>query len=645
MNSNNQAGHLTKASTNQFKRRIESLANSGNLAEARKIAESLCRSNTKDPESWFLLGVVCNLQSDTQKAIECCKKTVELAPQTAIAHFNLGVALRNASRFNEAIEPLKQCILLDSNMFAAHRELGIIYTQLGEIKMAIQYLIESSRINPAGGEAWFALGSLYESQKNLKQAENYYRNAINCNPVYIEAGINLGNVLKANGGIAQAESWYKTFLQRIPDEPNILHNLAALYQESHRFSEAENIYRKILKLQPSRKEILRNLGKVLLVQFKPGDAVPIFERLVKEQPENLDNRRHLARAVCETGNISKAIEYLAHNITHDNNHIPSHQDYACLLLQSGDFKNGWREYEWRTRVHDMDIQRWPYPAWSGTEAKIKTLLVYPEQGIGDEIMFSSCIPDLSNHVKHVILTCEPRLRNLFQRSFPNIQIISRSKSEGSEWLKQLPEIDAQISIASLPALFRLDISSFPSHSGYIAASGKLVKKWRDRYKKLGPGLNIGISWRGGNNFDTRFKRSLEIESLTYSIQTPDVNIINLQYGNCVDELALIKKQTGLTINDWADSDPLKDMDDFFAKIKALDLVISIDNSTVHAAGALGVKTWIMQPHIPDWRWLLNSDFSYWYPSVRQYTQPSPGDWPDVLGRIKNDLKILKKNTT
>lgn len=642
MNRPKQSGHLIKASINQSKRQVEFLAKSGKLPEARKLAINLCSNNSKDPESWFLLGVIYNLQGDIQKTIECSKKTVELAPQTAIAHFNLGVALRNASQFHEAIAPLKQSILLSPEMFAAHRELGIVYTQLGEVEMAIQHLIESSRIHPAGGEAWFALGSLYESQNDLKQAENCYRNAIKYNPVYIEAGINLGNVLKSNGGTVEAESWYKTFLQQLPDEPDILHNLAVLYQETLKFSEAEKIYRKLLKLQPERKGILRNLGKVLLAQFRPEDAVVIFEKLIDEAPENLDNRRHLARAICETGDISKAIECLKKNIALDINHIPSHQDHACLLLQSGDFKNGWPEYEWRTRAKDLNTQRWPFPDWSGTSTK--TLLIYPEQGIGDEIMFSSCIPDLSMHVKNIILTCEPRLYDLFQRSFPNIRIISRAKNEGAEWLKQLPKIDAQISIASLPKFLRLDVSNFPAHSGYLVAPENEVKKWRDRYQKLGSGLNIGISWRGGNNFDTRFKRSLEVESLAKNIQIPGINVINLQYGECTKELALIKNKTGLTISDWPDSDPLNDMDDFFAKIKALDLVISIDNSTVHVAGALGVKTWIMQPYIPDWRWQLNTDYSYWYPSVLQYRQPSPGNWHYVLEQIKNDLDTLNKST-
>ncbi|MEW6054446.1 MAG: glycosyltransferase family 9 protein [Nitrospirota bacterium] len=160
--------------------------------------------------------------------------------------------------------------------------------------------------------------------------------------------------------------------------------------------------------------------------------------------------------------------------------------------------------------------------------------------------------------------------------------------------------------------------------------------WEKRYLHLGEGLKIGISWRGGSNR----KRSVEIGHWRNLFSVPRIKFINLQYGDCTDEIFMIHDQFDRTIYDWEDSDPLKDLDNFAAQIAALDLVISIDNATVHMAGALGTPVWTLLSYSSDWRWMLDREDSPWYPSMRLFRQPAPGDWESAMTNIKFELLNL-----
>jgi ADP-heptose:LPS heptosyltransferase len=205
------------------------------------------------------------------------------------------------------------------------------------------------------------------------------------------------------------------------------------------------------------------------------------------------------------------------------------------------------------------------------------------------------------------------------------------------WLKDAPPIDRQIPIGGLPRLLRAGLTAFPRHHGYLVPDPGFQDIWRDRYAKLGEGLKIGISWRGGGLPAVKMRRSTTLDQWRDILKLPDAHFINLQYGDTTADRERARQQMGAVIHDWEDSDPLKDMDYFAAKVAMLDLVISVDNSTVHMAGALGVTAWVLQPFAPDWRWLREREDSPWYPSVRLFRADRPGAWEGVLSRIVQSL--------
>ena len=200
--------------------------------------------------------------------------------------------------------------------------------------------------------------------------------------------------------------------------------------------------------------------------------------------------------------------------------------------------------------------------------------------------------------------------------------------------------DVDMAIGSLPKYFRSSWADFPARKGYLVPDEQRKQFWLERLASVGKGLKIGISWRGGKNEIARSRRSTTLEQWRHLCSVPGIHFINLQYGDCQAELLEANNQYALTIHDWPDVDPLKDLDDFAALISALDLVISIDNSTVHMAGAVGIPVWALLPYVPEWRWLLDRADSPWYPSLKLYRQETAGDWDRVFSNIKADLLKL-----
>jgi len=253
-------------------------------------------------------------------------------------------------------------------------------------------------------------------------------------------------------------------------------------------------------------------------------------------------------------------------------------------------------------------------------------------------MFASCFQEVVEQAEVCTIECDKRLTPIFSRSFPGAVFIEREKKPDAH-SSHIPHTDVVIPIGSLPGIFRPDFDAFPQKS-YLIPDPEKVRTWLDRLKTLGEGLSIGISWRGGAKQEVIRKRSILLEQWDKLFSLSGVHFINLQYGDCAHELKEAKEKLGVTIYDWEDADPLKDLDNFAAEIAALDLIVSVDNSTVHMAGALGKPVWVLLPYVPEWRWMLNREDSIWYPSMRLFRQPSHGVWESVIARVKGELLAL-----
>lgn len=527
--------------------------------------------------------------------------------QSAIENYQAGNLLQAESLF-------KEILAVHPNDVTALNFLGMIYYQLKNYDSAIQFMIKLISINPNNAQAYYVLGHSTQEKGRLDEAVTYYQKTLQLDPNFANAYYNLGTIFQDSERHDEAISCYQKASQISPADIDAYYNLGRVLQEKEQFDEAVMCYQKALQLNPNLADAYNNIGTILIEKQQLDEAINYCKKALQLSPNNAD----------------------------------IHFSLAGAFLLHGDLKQGWQEYEWRWGTNDFCRRgclhhpgKFSRPVWDGSSLEGKTLFIYSEQGVGDEMLFASCFQDVIDQAKACIIECDKRLIPVFSRSFPRAVFIEHLK-EDSAFSSRLPQTDMVIPVGSLPKFLRGDFASFPVRKNYLIPDAERVQEWRRRFKILGEGLKVGISWRGGTIPKVINRRSITLENWDGIFSfLQGVHFINLQYGDCAAELREAKENLGVTIYDWEDADPLKDLDNFAAQISALDLVISVDNSTVHMAGALGVPVWVLLPFVPDWRWMLNRKDSPWYPKTRLFRQPSPGNWEAVMSEVSSELQKMQ----
>ena len=302
---------------------------------------------------------------------------------------------------------------------------------------------------------------------------------------------------------------------------------------------------------------------------------------------------------------------------------------SMALLLNGDFESGWMKFDrrWQTKDFNTPMRTYAQPEWNGEKLQSGRLLIWGEQGIGDEIMFAGLMPDVIATGNRCTLDCDARLKPLFARSFPSVDVVSGFSQDAGQ------EIAAHLPIGSLPRLFRAKTECFSATtSPYLVADAAERKRLRDGYedgRKL-----AGLAWYT-NSQTTGKSRSIDLALLAPLFRRAGFKWVSLQYGDH-DALEQETAGTGMVVDRSVDQ--FVSIDRFAAQIAAMDLVITIDNSTAHLAGALGIPTWVLLPFAPDWRWQLNRDDSPWYPAMRLFRQTKAGEWQPVVREVQEALR-------
>ena len=314
-------------------------------------------------------------------------------------------------------------------------------------------------------------------------------------------------------------------------------------------------------------------------------------------------------------------------------------------MSLGQLSEGWSQYEYRFDAPDENLPRRPSPPayWEGEDLIGKSVVVWTEQGLGDEVLHASILPEVIERAGRCTIECSKRMVPVFARSFPSATVVGYKASDIPA--TSAGNFDYQIPLASLGRHFRPDFASFPHHDGYLKADADKVAALRARYEALAKGRRIvGLSWRSKNERAGEAK-SMTLSELAPILQVPGVLFVNLQYGDCTEELADVREQFGIEVVQDAAVDPLADMDMFFAQVAAMDLVLSTSNTTAHVAGAQNIPVWVLLPHGSKgliWYWFLRRDDSPWYPAARliradHKLEEGQARWLDLTERTAADL--------
>lgn len=423
---------------------------------------------------------------------------------------------------------------------------------------------------------------------------------------------------------AEAEKLYDLLLAQNPDMPWLLAQVGTLYMQQERYGAAIAFLKKAADLKPES-DILCNLAIAYKYSGQRDKAMGYFDKAVRKDP-SAETLCTYAGMHVSVGTPDKAVEFADRALKKNPQHMMAHWNKAMALLEMGDWERGWDEMEYGFAANmrkRRDIAG--VPDWDGTNGK--TIAVYGEQGLGDEIMFASMLPDLMAN-NNVILECHPRLETIFKKAFPDIPVYGTRTDAVIQWPEK-HKIDASMSIGTLGKWFRRSADKFPG-TPYLKA---------DPLPK-GEKFRVGISWTGGRKPGRVAVRSIPLAWWGPILDVPEIEFVSLQYTECASEL-MAMKEIGYDIKVMDEYVHALDYYETAKLVASCDLVISIATSVYHLAGALGVPAWVMAPNKPAWREQVKGRMPF-YRSVRMYRQP-PGDksaWMPVLERVGFDLREL-----
>jgi Flp pilus assembly protein TadD len=469
-----------------------------------------------------------------------------------------------------------------------------------------------------------ALGHLRASR--LREARAILHDVLRLDPVNAPALHMLGVVLLQSGEHAGAADLLRKAIAAGGDGAMLRNNLAIALKALGRLDDAIGEYRRALALDPGNPELHCNLATALQAAGDSAAAVAGFERAIALRPQFFEAHFNLGNALKDRGELGRAVASFDRALALRPGHPDAEVNRGMTLLLEGEYGGGWQGYEYR-----FDRRGAPGPFWRGAPVRGKTLLLTAEQGFGDTLQFVRYVPLAAAAGATVALEVQPELHRLLHRMEGAATVLARGTPR--------PAFDLQCPLPSLPLAFATRLDSIPAAIPYIVPDPLLVTQWRDRLDPARGGARVGLAWAGSPTHVNDRNRSLPPAELGGLAGVPDVRFFSLQKGTAARATLEAPPVPGLK----AVGDELADFADTAAVVANLDLVIAVDTSVAHLAGAMGRPVWVLLPHAPDWRWLLGRDDSPWYPHARLFRQPAPGDWESVVRNVRAALEQWRRD--
>ncbi|MEQ8734644.1 MAG: tetratricopeptide repeat protein [Rhodospirillaceae bacterium] len=550
---------------------------------------------------------------------------------------------------------------------------GVAFLGLGEPDVALEWLEKALRRRPTDAGILNDLGMAHEALGQQIQARKCFEDAL-----VIDSNIPsvLANIARYELNDGHAVSALEMAARAAAIDPNLIeaHNVKALaLWELNRVIEADNVFAAALTIAPTNAELLFNRGELYretgqydlaqvdleravkvaeigsinwakakmtlgLIKKQQGaieEALEFYDSVLRVCPDNTQTLVNRGEVKQPLGDLDGAYADFTKAVLLDPESAAAKFALACLDLLQREWSTGWENFEARWGMKDFNsIPRTKkIPAWNGSTQADEKLLIWGEQGLGDQVMFISQLSDLVDRKTHFALEVDKRLVTLLRRSFPLLEVYEYDMVPEDF----VPKFDAQVPLGSLGRFLRSDVSFFPKPKAYLKSDIGQTSRLRKTYERLASGRKIvGISWHSINAQIGQAK-SLQLHNWRSILTTENVLFVSLQYGDVKETVRDAVQQYGAEIFIDESVNPMEDFDAAASQVAAMDLVVSTSNTTVHLAGALGQQVWVMVPAYPEWRWGLKGNSVPWYQNVRVFRQPTVGDWDTVLDQVAHEL--------
>lgn len=529
---------------------------------------------------------------EADRAAALCAAILARWPDHADAHHVLGVIAHGAGRHDEALGRFDRAIAAAPRVAAYHNNRSL------------------------------ALRAL----RRPAEAEAACRTALALVPGFPEAQVNCGHALVDLGRGAEAEALFRAALATRAGFADAQAGLGNALMLQGRVDAAVAAYRAAVALRPGFAEGWNNLGSALQTLGRPEEAEPALRAAIAADPRYAPAHANLAHTLLDQGHRAQAALSCLKALTLDPGNPVARWNLAMVQLVTGDYAHGWEGYGARLVKPDTAAA---YPAtsrplWDGTPMQDGTLLLWAEQGLGDSLQFARFVPEAATRFGgRVVFACQPPLLSLMMKSLPagSATIVPTDAPP--------PDCDRWLPLMSLGALFASAPDRIAGRVPYLAAADGAAAAWRRRLNTACGRPAIGVAWAGNARHANDRNRSLPVSLLAPLAARTDVHLVSLQVGARAGDAAA----AGLAGRIEDVSADLGDFSDTASLVAALDLVITVDTSVAHLAGALGRPVWTLLPVVPDWRWLLERSDSPWYPTMRLFRQPARGDWSAVIEAV------------
>jgi tetratricopeptide (TPR) repeat protein len=581
---------------------------SGNLDAAAPFYERILRLDPGHAGALYHLGRLELSRANAATGAELLRQAASKQPEAADVHQILGVAYKQLCEWGNAAQCFERALAIDPRHAPSYFELADLSQTLGRIDTAIDFFLRTINLDPANTEAFRRLGELLFARENWVGAENCFARVVDTGHLNREVNAlaelmsKLGIALIRQEKLDQAAQVYRRILGMLPAMAEIYSNLAFVYERQGRLEEALAAGLRAVELKPLYAEGHNNLGVAYRAVHQLSDARRCFARAAEIRPE-------FALAQFNLGTIE---------------------------LMHGDYRTGWRGYEWRNLTLSEPPRKFSIPRWDGQPVPGKTLLVHTEQGYGDTIQFVRFLKMVRERSEARVILEAPTALLPLLRELPSADVVIQAGDA-------LPSLDAEIPLPSLPGALGIDIAGLPRSVPYFTVPESYRAVWRERMRS--PGANdgahreglfrVGFVWAGNPAQQQNVVRSCPLAEFAGLAKVPGINWFSLQKEA---DATLLCSSWPADSHFFALGPMLNDFADTAAAICELDLVITVDTSVAHLAGALGRPTWTLLSHTPDWRWKLDRTDSPWYPTMRLFRQPRWGDWKTVFANVAEALQ-------
>jgi tetratricopeptide (TPR) repeat protein len=502
------------------------------------------------------------------------------------------VRLHQQGQVAAAEQIYRQVLAQDPGNPDALHLLGLLAQDAGQLAAAVELMSRAIASEPAIPLYRVNLAKVFRGANRLDDALASAARAAELNPRFVEAHVERAACLKSMGRLAEAERISRQAVQLAPDRPETHGVLGNVYAEQGKLDAAIFEYKNALRINPNFGEAVSNLGEALRKLGRYEEA-----------------ERYFRQAIQLTPNVGEP-----------------HFNLAITLLVRGQFEEGWREYEWRWRQIGVHPRPFAQPAWDGSPLNGRTILLYAEQGLGDTTQFIRYAPLVRERgAGRIIVQCERAVAKLVGTVEGVDEVILPDAP--------LPAFEVHSAIVSLPMHLRTTLQTIPARVPYVSVDPTQAAQWRERLKLSSDVLNVGLVWAGSAVNKNDRNRSAKLAEFAALAKIPGVRWFSLQLGPPAQQLAQRPAK-------WKIDDPTPDVRDFSdaALMTQLDLIITVDTSVAHVAGALACPVWVLVPHVPDFRWLLDRADSPWYPTMRLFRQSRSGDWSGVMSSVAEALR-------